>query len=188
MANISAGDRVRIVSREPNEEDVKSQMYFGFYGGLTGSVQKVYSKTEVAVEIETESLTREIRKRHDDVRDQMKTKWLDGLSEEGRGKLTEREKDFNLRYVVLVSMDDLQKAGAKPAAPAPKPSAAEKAASQAGTSAAAPGSELPRDDDEAAAEDAEDAAAAAPARKTLAEIEAAEEQELLRRAQGNTKP
>ncbi len=125
MAGVKAGDRVRIVQREQTADDVKSSLYFPHYAGLTGSVQKAYVGDEVAVQIELESLTREIRKRHDSVRDQMKTKWLDGLSEEGRGKLTEREKDFNLRYIVLVTQGDLEAVGPKPipapkAAPAPK--------------------------------------------------------------------
>ncbi len=154
MAELKEGDRVRIATREQSEDDVKSQMYFPHYAGMTGSVQKVYSKAEVAVEVEPESLTKEIRKRHDDVRDQMKTKWLDGLSEEGRNRLTEREKDFNLRYVILLDMGDLETAG-----PRPQP-AVKAAASVAAVSASEP-----------------------PARKTLAEIEAAEEAELLRRAQ-----
>lgn len=161
MSNFKDGDRVRVVGREQSEEDAKTQMYFPFYAGLIGTVQKAYGKGEVAVEIDQESLTKEIRKRHEDVRDQMKTKWLEGLSEEGRAKLTDREKDFNLRYVILVAMSDLEKAG-----PRTVKVAHPDAASSASTSAVA---------------------ASAPAepvgRKTLAELEAAEEAELLRRAQ-----
>src|SRR5690349_2960153 len=125
MATFKEGDRVRVVSREQTEEDNKSGIYYNHYAGLTGTVQKVYSKTEVTLDIELESLSREVRKRHDEVRDQMKTKWLDSLSEEGRGKLTEREKDFILRYVILVKMDDLEKAGARPAPPKPAAAASE---------------------------------------------------------------
>ena len=161
MVDVKDGDRVRLVSREQSEEDVKTQMYFPFYGGLVGIVQKAYGKGEVAVEIDQESLTKEIRKRHEDVRDQMKTKWLEGLSEEGRAKLTDREKDFNLRYVILVSMADLEKAGPR-AVKAVPPEAAPVAPPQA-TAASVP--------------------TEAVARKTLAEIEADEEAELLRRAQ-----
>ncbi len=153
MANVNEGDRVRIASREQTEDDEKSGMYYNHYAGLTGVVQKVYSKQEVSVDVELESLTREIRKRHEEVRDQMKTKWLDGLSEEGRGKLTEREKDFTLRYVILVAMSDLEKVAAKPA---PKPAAV------VDTSVAS----------------------APPPRKTLADLEAAEQAELLKRAKG----
>lgn len=142
MAAWKVGDRVRIATRAQTADDVKSGLYYAHYGGLTGAIQKVYENREVAVEVELESLPREIRKRHDTVRDQMKTKWLDGLSEEGRSKLTEREKDFRLRYIVLVGAADLEKTGAAPKPVEPP---------------------LPE---------------AAPQRKTLAEIEAAEEAEL----------
>ena len=156
MAKVKEGDRVRVATREQTEEDVKANSYFGYYGGLTGIITKVYNANEVAVEVEPESLTREIRKRHDDVRDQMKTKWLDGLSEEGRSKLTEREKDFNLRFVILTKMDDLEKIGARP------PAQAKAAATESARSASEP----------------------EPARKTLAELEAAEEAELRKRQPG----
>ena len=147
MASFSEGERVRIRTREQTDEDVKSAMYYPFYGGLTGLVHKVYTKDEVAIEVEPESLTIEVRSRHEDVRNQMKTKWLDSLSEEGRSKLSERDKNFHLRYVLLVSSKDLERAA--------------KASVEAG--------------------EKEDPAIP---RKTLAEIEAAEEAELARRAQG----
>jgi hypothetical protein len=155
MAKVKEGDRVRVATREQSEEDIKANSYFGYYGGLTGVVTRVYNEYEVTVEIEPESLTRDIRKRHEDVRDQMKTKWLDGLSEEGRSKLTEREKDFNLRFMILAKMDDLEKIDARPVAPA-KAAPAEAARSTAETE---------------------------PSRKTLAELEAAEEAELRKRQQ-----
>lgn len=118
MRAIKEGDRVRIVSREPTPDDLKSNLYYGYFGGLTGLVRKIYNKTEAAIEVEPESLPRDIRKRHDEIRDQMKTKWLDGLSEEGRAKLTERERDFLLRYVLLVNLTDLERIGARqPAEP-----------------------------------------------------------------------
>ena len=158
MSKVKVGDRVRVLSREATEDDAKTGSYFGFFGGLTGTVSKIYNTSEVAVEIEPESLTKEIRKRHDDIRDQMKTKWLDGLSEEGRSKLTEREKDFVLRYMILVKMEDIGIAGAKPAPPA-KPAVQPTVAPEA---------------DEAGG----------PARKTLAELEAAEEEELRKRQGG----
>jgi hypothetical protein len=156
MPTLKEGDAVRIVRREATEEDVKAERYFSFFGGLTGSVRKVYSKEEIAVEVDLESLPVEVRKRHLGVRDQMKTKWLDGLSEEGRGKLTEREKDFHLRYMLLVAGNDLEKVRA-PTAPAPETPA----------KAAAPPT-------------LEEIAAS---RKTLSDLEAAEEAELRRRTQ-----
>jgi ribosomal protein L21E len=114
MPAIKEGDRVRIKTRETTPEDVKSGLYYSHFAGLTGTVYKIYSKEEVTVEIETESLTREVRQRHEKIRDQMKSKWLDGLSEEGRSKLTDREKDFLLRYMVLTGLGDLEKIGPRP--------------------------------------------------------------------------
>lgn len=116
MRAIKEGDRVRIVSRDPTPEDLKSNLYYAYFGGLTGLVRKIYNKTEAAIEVEPDSLPKDIRKRHDEIRDQMKTKWLDGLSEEGRAKLTERERDFLLRYVLLVNLADLERIDARPAA------------------------------------------------------------------------
>lgn len=109
MVRVTEKDRVRVATREQTSEDARNATYFPFLGGLTGTVLKVYSAQEVAVEVEPASLSADIRRRHHDIRDQMKTKWLDGLSEEGRSRLTEREKDFHLRYIVLVSMGDLEK-------------------------------------------------------------------------------
>ncbi len=114
MAVLTESSRVKIRRRDATDDDMKSQMYFTYYGGLSGAILKVYSPAEVSVEIDHESLTREVRNRHEDVRNQMKTKWLDGLSEEGRSRLTEREKNFFLRYVVLVSMDDLEAGTPRP--------------------------------------------------------------------------
>lgn len=104
------GDRVRVVARKQMPEDVKSGLYYNYFGGLVGSVRKVYSPQEVAVDIEHSSLTTEMRRRHEEVRKQMKTKWLDSLSEEARGKLTERERDFRLAYIILVAQTDLETA------------------------------------------------------------------------------
>jgi ribosomal protein L21E len=83
MPHFKPGDRVRLVTRAQTEEDMKSGLYYEHFGGMTGIVQKIYGPQEIAVEIEPESLPQEIRQRHENVRDQMKTKWLEGLSEEG---------------------------------------------------------------------------------------------------------
>jgi ribosomal protein L21E len=182
MAVFKEGDRVRIVARDQTEEDIKSQMYYTHYSNLTGTVLKVYNKAEVSIEVEGESLTKDIRKRHDDVRDQMKTKWLDGLSEEGRTKLTEREKDFMLRYVVLVSMEDLEKAGPKPVTAAAPPIAA-KATPSESPAVAEPVAQEPAAEEPTAEELTEEDIAGASARKTLADIEAAEEEEFRRRSE-----
>jgi ribosomal protein L21E len=119
MPSIKEGDRVRIKTREATPDDLKSGLYYPHFAGLTGTVYKIYNKEEVTVEIETESLPRDVRLRHEKIRDQMKTKWLDGLSEEGRSKLTDREKDFQLRYMVLTGLNELEKIGPRPVVQTP---------------------------------------------------------------------
>ena len=49
----------------------------------------------------------------------MKTRWLDGLSDEAKGRLSEQERDFRLRYTVLVNANDLTAPSEKPATAAP---------------------------------------------------------------------
>ncbi len=102
------GERVQIVDRESNADDVKSGLFYNHFRGLTGTVQKVYSTQEIAVEIEQESLAEAVAARHLDVQETMKAKWLDGLSEEAKSRLTDKERDFKLRYTLLVHANDLK--------------------------------------------------------------------------------
>ena len=110
------GERVEIVDREANADDVKSGLFYNHFRGLTGTVQKIYSTLEIAVEIEQESLTEAVATRHIDVQETMKAKWLDGLSEEAKNRLTDKERDFRLHYTLLVHARDL-KAPSAPAIP-----------------------------------------------------------------------
>ncbi len=154
MRKLKQGDNVRIVTRAVTPEDDRSGLYYTHYAGLPGTVSHIYPDGEVAVEIRPEALPVEVRSRHKLVRDQMKTKWLDGLSEEGRSRLTEREKDFRLRYVVLVAAQDIE-----PDASPPPPSTSEP---------------------ESAAND-ERPVSESPHRPTRDDLNRAEEEELLRR-------
>jgi len=167
MPALKQGDRVRIVTRAANAEDAKSGLYYPHYAGLSGTVKHIYSEGEVSVEIDLEALPAEVRARHNSIRDQMKTKWLEGLSEEGRAKLTEREKDFRLRYIVLVSEKDLEKekSEAKAAPPAQPESETEPVAKGADVATSA-----------GATEEEE-----APRRPTSEDLDKAEEEELMRR-------
>src|SRR5438034_759301 len=101
-AKFKEGDRVQIVDREATADDGKSGLFYNHFRGLTGTIQKIYPTQEAALDIETESLTEAVANRHLDVQEQMKSKWLEGLSEEARNRLTEQEKDFRLRYTILV--------------------------------------------------------------------------------------
>ena len=109
MATLRTGDRVRIKDRVPGPQDRKSGIYFDYYRGLSGTVQKAYKSQEVAVQIDLDCLPEDVRKRHLQTRDQMRLRWLDGLPAETRRKLTPEQNSVNLRYVILVAARDLQK-------------------------------------------------------------------------------
>ena len=118
------GQRVEIAPRKATADDVKSGLYYEHFGGLTGTVQKLYPTGEVAIEIEQTALDETVANRHLDVQQGMKDKWLNGLSEEAKSRLTEQERDFQLRYTVLVHEKDLTPATGG-VAPAPRLTTAE---------------------------------------------------------------
>jgi len=120
---LSAGDTVRVVERAQVQADIKSNMYFPHYAGLTGVIGKVYPDNTASITIDTDSLPPAIRTRHENSTQQMRQKWLDGLSDEARNRLTAAEKKLSLRYAILVSVDDLNpeaRSAAAIAAPAKK--------------------------------------------------------------------
>jgi hypothetical protein len=112
MAKINSGDRVRVATREQTSADIKSGLYYPHYGGLSGTILKVYND-EASVLVDREALSPELLKRHEENEKSMKTKWLDGLSDEARNRLTGAEKKFALNYAILVSVEDLTPGEAK---------------------------------------------------------------------------
>ncbi len=116
MAIWKEGDRVQISDREATADDTKTGLFYNHFRGLTGTVQKLYGE-EVAIEIEEQSMLDTVATRHEDVQEQMRTKWLDTLSEDAKSRLTDNEKNFRLRYTVLVAVKDLQKPTATALAP-----------------------------------------------------------------------
>lgn len=102
------GDLVQIKTREATADDVKSGLYYGYFGGVQGSIQKIYASGEAAIEANLDSLAEDIARRHEEMRLAMQNKWLDGLSEEAKNRLTPQERAFTLRYNILVSQDDLE--------------------------------------------------------------------------------
>ena len=114
---LAAGDTVRLSDREATAADVKSQLFFPHYRGLVGTIIKTYPDGTANVHVLSESLPSEIRTRHQAGTDAMRQKWLDGLSDESRNKLSSSEKKFSLRYHLLVALEDLSRMDA-PAPPA----------------------------------------------------------------------
>ena len=114
MAKYNEGDAVQIAARDAVSADTKSGLYFAHYAHMQGTILKLYGE-EASVLVDRETLPAEVRVRHDEGEAAMRQKWLDGLSEEGRNRLSAREKAFTLNYAVLVSLNDLMpnKNGAK---------------------------------------------------------------------------
>ncbi len=102
-------DQVRVVSRPVTEEDRKKNRYFEHMAGLSGTVENVYSDTEVAVKVSPESMSAITLGVHTTATQRMKDKFLEGLPQEQRRNLTEEELDFKAQYVVLVQAADLEK-------------------------------------------------------------------------------
>lgn len=148
------GDIVQIADREPTAADTKSQLFYAHYRRVRGTVSKLYADGSALVIAENGSLPNDVRSRHDSGTSAMRQKWLDGLSEEGRNRLSAAEKKFALRYSMLVSQADLRADGSAPDAVASAPTASSASAS------------------------ASDSAAASPARKSMEDLEADEARHL----------
>src|SRR5579875_2524122 len=104
---LTEGDSVQIADRETTPADTKSGLFYPHYRGLLGTLGKVYADGTATVNVNPDSLTPEIKTRHEAGTQVMRQKWLDGLSDEARNRLSAGEKKFTLRYTVLVSLDDL---------------------------------------------------------------------------------
>lgn len=118
---LAEGDAVRLADREATAADVKSQLFFPHYRGLAGTITKLYADGTANVNVAAESLPAEIRTRHQAGTDAMRQKWLDGLSDEARNKLSSSEKKFALRYHLLAAVGDLTLTDAPPVDAAPEP-------------------------------------------------------------------
>ncbi|MEP0765221.1 MAG: hypothetical protein HRF45_01590 [Fimbriimonadia bacterium] len=110
MAKVQPGDRVRIKERAATEQDVASMTYFPHYAGLEGEVTRIYDSGEAAVTIDPDCLQPAAAEMHRKVQQRVADKFLAGLSEEGRKRLTPEEKEIRLNYVVLVQPADLEPA------------------------------------------------------------------------------
>ena len=114
---LATGDAVQVADREVSAPDAKSGLFYPHYRGLTGTLAKVYPDGTAAVTVTPESLPDEMRARHKAGSEAQRLKWLDGLSDEARNRLSAAEKQFSLRYTILVATSDLSAAGAAPDAP-----------------------------------------------------------------------
>lgn len=192
MANFKEGDRVQIVSREQTNGDIKERAYYPYMGGLKGTIYRLYSDGRAAVQIDLDSLPEVVLSRHSEAQERMKNRWIESLSEEARSRLTPEEREFHLNYVLLVRVEDLQPEGkrtratasAKPA-PSESKTAAPRAASKPATDTAAeqPGTRATSRQKAQATVASPVGETEVPRRKTLKDLEKAEEEFLKSRQQ-----
>jgi hypothetical protein len=125
MPSVKVGDRVKIAEREITAADVKSELYYEYFANLVGAVEHVYDDGSASLKIDPASLPEGIRDRHAEVERNATQRWLDGLSQEQRDRLSEKDRLLHLSYSVLVAQKDLEpfsgkiKSPAKPKAEAP---------------------------------------------------------------------
>lgn len=131
MPKFKEGDRVQIRAREPQGKEALEGRYAPHLANAVGTVLKVYTPQEIAVDLDLDSLPEAIRERHAEQQTRMHERWLNPLSEEARNRLTDDEKSFHLRYVALLAENDLLPLSTTRAArSAAKSAAASKASAQ----------------------------------------------------------
>jgi ribosomal protein L21E len=109
MSKWKEGDRVRIVARPVAEEDLKSSRYYDHMSGLVGTVQNIYSDTEIAVKIDPEFMTKITAEVQKEATMRMREKFLTNATEEQKKQFTKEEMEFDAHYVQLVQSKDLEK-------------------------------------------------------------------------------
>lgn len=110
---LKAGDAVQVVDREATQADEKASQFFNYFRNLTGTLERVYNDGKATVVVDEDSLPAEILERHKELTEKARSKWLEGLSDEARNRLTAEEKQFRMRYSILVRLEDLTRKGVK---------------------------------------------------------------------------
>lgn len=113
MSTWKEGDRVKIVNRPVVDEDRRKGQYYDHMADLTGTVQNVYSKDEIAVKVDPASLSTVTKDVHAESIRRMRDKFLGNVSEEQKKQLTPEELNFTANYVLLLQGSDIVKLDAK---------------------------------------------------------------------------
>lgn len=111
---LTEGERIEIIVRDQSPEDIKNRSYYNFWGGLTGEIYRIYSDGKAAIQVDNDALPDVVLKRHIDAQDRMKKRWIDSLSDEARNRLSPEEKQFKLKYMILVDLGDLVASSRRP--------------------------------------------------------------------------
>ncbi len=176
MTNFKEGDRVQIVVREQTNGDIKERSYYPYMGGLRGTIYRLYSDGRAAVQIDLDSLPETVRTRHTEAQERMKNRWIDALSEEARSRLTPEEREFHLNYVLLVRVQDLQPEGKRSRSAAKKETTSPTQTVKPETTAQARATPPAKNASTSSAKAPSAQEADAPKRKTLSDLEKAEEE------------
>jgi hypothetical protein len=110
MPQFKEGERVRVVGRPVTEQDKKSNAYFEHMAGLTGVVQNVYGPDEIAVKVDTDSITKVSLEVHKESIKRMREKFINNISDEQKKQLSAEELNFDAHYMMLARTADLEKA------------------------------------------------------------------------------
>lgn len=122
MAAVKAGDRVHVIKRPVTADDAKTGLYYEYFGGLTGTVDRVYDDHSVCIDVDLESLQPAAQQRHAEMQEAERKRWLEGLSNDVRSRLTPEQQKLKMSYKILVGAKDLQPlAGGGPAKPTKQP-------------------------------------------------------------------
>ncbi|MDO8586656.1 MAG: hypothetical protein Q7T82_06405 [Armatimonadota bacterium] len=152
MAQVKVGDHVHIADREPNPNDSKSGLFYGYFRNLTGVIERVYEDNTVCIDVNIDSLPDDVRIRHKEMETAARDKWIGGLSQEQRSRLTERDKQFTMSYKVVVSAADVNPAGKGPAKNVAKTAKAEASSSSPEKPVSAPAKPAPSESSEPSVE------------------------------------
>jgi hypothetical protein len=109
MATWKEGQRVRVIRREVTAEDRAWNTYFEHMAGLSGTIQSVYSKDEIAVQVDPSDVPSICRDVHREANRRMRERFVANVSEEQRSKFTAEELNFEAHYMLLVRGSDLEK-------------------------------------------------------------------------------
>ena len=120
MSPLKIGDRVKVAQREMTAADYKTGLFYDYFCKLTGTIERIYEDKTVCVRVEMDSLPEDVRKRHLEVQEAVKKRWMSGLSQEQRDKLSEADKAVKLGYNILIGEPDVEVIGKSKSTPATK--------------------------------------------------------------------
>jgi len=108
MPNWKEGQRVRVIERPVTEEDRKGSRYFSHMGGLSGTIQNIYSNDEIAIVVDRDTMSKVTLDVHNTSTRRMREKFLGSLADEQKKTLTQEELNFDANYVLLVRGADIE--------------------------------------------------------------------------------